>query len=172
MKNKKLDRFDFFVFGLALAFLISLTIGYYHLDTLEEKVNEFIDLPSKCYTNLTPSGYFTSPVLKPITLNNNSFLIEGDDKLDIVQTKGTGSMNPLMRKGSILIYVYPKKVAIGDILIYKNGNESIVHRVINITDEGFVLKGDNNLLADEGIVTEDMIEGEVVGILWLFRIFL
>ena len=166
-KKKLIDGFDWFFLGLAFALLFCYI---YYDNYLDNKDN--LDIPSKCYTNLVPSGYFTSPILKPIIVNNNSLTIDGYDNLHISQTVGTGSMNPLMRPGSILIYVYPKTVSIGDILIYKNGNESIVHRVINITENGFILKGDNNLAADVGIVRPENVYGKVVGILWLFRILI
>lgn len=159
----KLDRFDWFVIGLVLTAVISFFAYPYYLDI--EIKNYELNLPSKCYTNLTPAAYFTEPP-SPMIIDNNSFTIEGPDKIHLARTEGTGSMNPLMRKDSILLFVYPKKVDIGDILIYKNGNHSVVHRVSNITDDGFILKGDNNERADGGIIKEDMIVGKVVGILW------
>ena len=63
------------------------------------------------------------------------------------------SMVPIMNVGDFIIVkpVEPEDVSVGDVIAYRltspvaNGvNVTVVHRVIDITEEGFVFKGDNN----------------------------
>jgi signal peptidase I len=51
---------------------------------------------------------------------------------------------------------------IGDIVIYYRNGITIVHRVIQITDSGYVTKGDNNLGPDAP-VGKNQIGGKVLG---------
>lgn len=70
----------------------------------------------------------------------------------------TGSMMPLLDKGSNGIRIKPKSesdIHIGDIVTFQKGNELIIHRVIErgYDDIGlyFITRGDNNYLQDEKI---------------------
>lgn len=152
----KLDLFDkicFILFLMVLVFSIGFLFGHfynYHIVPIPEYY-----------------GYFTEN-LTSITTNNNTLKIEADREIYSAQARGTGSMFPLMKRGSIIIYIKPKKdeIRIGDILIYWNWDEQIVHRVINITDEGYILKGDNVLKADVGYVKFENVVGKVIGVIW------
>jgi len=78
----------------------------------------------------------------------------------------TESMEPTIMAGDSIIF---KKTSydsceVGDIIIYKSqAGETkglyIVHRIVEITDEGFVVKGDNNTVNDDELVTEEMLIG-------------
>lgn len=81
---------------------------------------------------------------------------------------GSGSMTPNINKGDIVIVekLKPeeiKNVEIGEILVFKNGNKVIIHRIVQInkiTDEEYVFytKGDNNMSYDGyPIYMEDII---------------
>jgi len=97
---------------------------------------------------------------------------------------GTGSMKPVFDKGANGIRVVPgsaDEIDVGDIVSYKFGPQLdslwhqtgqgmlVVHRVVDkgIDDEGvyFVMKGDNNLIADERVRFED-VEYVTVGVIW------
>ena len=77
----------------------------------------------------------------------------------------SGSMEPNYKVGSILYY---KEVSISDIkendvITFETKNDSnVTHRVFEVTDEGFVTKGDANLSPDTEIVTFDMVKGKVL----------
>ena len=84
----------------------------------------------------------------------------------------TGSMRPLFDEGANGIRVVPsgpEDVEVGDIVSYRSNGDLIVHRVVRkgVDSEGlyFVLKGDNNTLADERVRFED-IEYITVGVIW------
>lgn len=72
------------------------------------------------------------------------------------------SMYPTISDGDyIVVDVTPEKIEIGDIIVYVHGDEFICHRIIAITKEGYILKGDNNRIPDPWIVKEEQIIGEV-----------
>lgn len=77
----------------------------------------------------------------------------------------SGSMEPNYKIGSILYY---KKVSMNDIkendvITFGTKNDSnVTHRVFELTDEGFITKGDANLSPDSEIVTFDMVKGKVL----------
>ncbi len=78
------------------------------------------------------------------------------------------SMLPTIEPGSFIITKEKQSYAVDDIVSYSTSKKSafqgrtIVHRIIEKTDEGFIIKGDNNKRPDPGIVKPDVIRGEVV----------
>ena len=76
------------------------------------------------------------------------------------------SMFPTISNGEMLVAVSKQLVDIrpGDIAIYKNGQEFVVHRVIEINGNYAIFKGDNNLISD-GIVPLSNVYYKVVAIL-------
>ena len=75
-------------------------------------------------------------------------------------TKGV-SMLPMLKEGRDTIVVYPKKgrLAPYDVALYKRGEDYILHRVISVTDWGYIIRGDN-CYYDEKIK-----EDRVIGVL-------
>lgn len=47
----------------------------------------------------------------------------------------------------------------GDIVAFKKGEITVVHRIVKETGEGYVTKGDNNDVADPGILQKENITG-------------
>ena len=77
----------------------------------------------------------------------------------------TGSMEPAIPVGSIVIIkpVNPETLKIGDIICFKLSEPtSITHRIINITDEGFITKGDANEDPDQWIVKKENVIGKAI----------
>lgn len=74
----------------------------------------------------------------------------------------SGSMEPVMGTGS-LAFINQRDTDIeeGDIIAFNNKDMWIAHRVIGITDEGYITKGDNNENADLGIVIPQQVQGTV-----------
>ena len=59
------------------------------------------------------------------------------------------SMLPNYKVGTLLIAKTTEEYEIGRVYAYKNAiGMTIVHRLIDITEDGYIFKGDNNTLAD------------------------
>lgn len=81
----------------------------------------------------------------------------------------TESMEPTIKKDSYIIIkkASASNMAEGDIIVYKSleGETQgmlIVHRIYQVTTEGFIMKGDNNYTLDPEVVTSDMVYGKFV----------
>ncbi len=78
----------------------------------------------------------------------------------------SGSMEPELEVNSLIII---KKggfddIEVGDIISFKKQgfNVNACHRVIEITESGFITKGDNNEYADSGYVAKENYVGKLV----------
>jgi len=125
------------------------------------------------------TGLVSSDVSSPNDWIVNDDIIIFDDYIVLKIANATlsnyadsGSMKPVLDKGANGIRVVPESsedIEIGDIISYRFGNMLIVHRVVDkgVDDEGvyFVMKGDNNLIADEK-VRFDQIEYVTVGVIY------
>ena len=77
----------------------------------------------------------------------------------------TDSMIPTLSVGEIIIgiSVEPEEIQVGDIVAYRAEEKKlwlqpvIVHRIIEVTDEGFIFQGDNNPEPDNATVTKEQI---------------
>jgi signal peptidase len=77
----------------------------------------------------------------------------------------TGSMEPAIPVGSVVVIkpVDPETLKIGDIICFTlTEPTSITHRIINITDQGFITKGDANEDPDQWIVKKGNVIGKVI----------
>jgi signal peptidase len=77
----------------------------------------------------------------------------------------TGSMEPAIPVGGIVVIkpVDPETLKIGDIICFTlTEPTSITHRIINITDQGFITKGDANEDTDQWIVKKENVIGKVI----------
>ena len=78
------------------------------------------------------------------------------------------SMLPTIEPGSLVIIKSKPSYEIGDVVSYSTekysdfGGRTIVHRIIKETNEGFIIKGDNNPKPDPGTISPSAIRGEVV----------
>lgn len=74
----------------------------------------------------------------------------------------SGSMEPSLKVGSILYY-HEENISnfeTKDILVYKNRNHIISHRISKKVDKGFITKGDANKNNDFNVITEKDILGK------------
>lgn len=75
----------------------------------------------------------------------------------------TNSMEPTIKQGDTIIFKKTSynSLEVGDIIVYKsNTGRYIIHRIVEITEDGLILKGDNNPTIDSEIVKENMVMGE------------
>lgn len=80
---------------------------------------------------------------------------------------GGNSMEPAYKKYGVVLIRHGgyDEVKAGELIAYKAekmGGQPAFHRVIEITDEGFITKGDNNKIIDEQIVNRDAFIGREV----------
>ena len=71
------------------------------------------------------------------------------------------SMEPTLHVGDMVI-ISKSGYDTGDIVVYMRGNMPIIHRIIEKNDQGYIIKGDNNPVADPGIVKQSQIIGKTV----------
>ena len=84
----------------------------------------------------------------------------------------SGSMMPLLQIGDkVLVHsVNPAEIRVGDIIVFKNSDKFIVHRVIRkYNSSSFLQKGDNTTTAE--IVISKYVIGRVIAIRKRTRIF-
>ncbi|MDO8625677.1 MAG: signal peptidase I [Candidatus Diapherotrites archaeon] len=77
----------------------------------------------------------------------------------------SGSMEPALYRGDLLVMQKTNEYKAGDILVFERGNDIIVHRAVRETPSGFQTKGDHNPSVDLGFVTADRIYGKSILIL-------
>lgn len=87
----------------------------------------------------------------------------GDKSVPIVYTGP--SMNPTLSEPDLLKVIPYSQVkgSVGDVICYfsPEKNYNIVHRIVRITNGGYITQGDNNLQADSKIVKPEFVIGKV-----------
>lgn len=63
----------------------------------------------------------------------------------------SGSMEPTLSAGDLLIVVRAKSYAVGDVVVYQSGGMGVVHRIVEIDGQNVTTKGDANNTTDEPI---------------------
>ncbi|VEU83330.1 signal peptidase I [Acholeplasma hippikon] len=95
--------------------------------------------------------------------NNELFRIFGYSYALVPTNSMEGTNEDSFSKGSIVIINHTpyEDLEIGDVVVYKS-NEGIliIHRIIEETEEGFIVKGDNNSSADNELVTLSNYQGK------------
>ena len=76
----------------------------------------------------------------------------------------TGSMEPEILPGDMIIVRKQNDYAIDDIVTYQGNNSPITHRIMEKTPNGYITQGDANN-TDDGEITEERIIGKVVKII-------
>ena len=81
----------------------------------------------------------------------------------------TDSMEPVIPAGSWVVGVPARagEIAVGDVAAYRKENGTklqpvIIHRVVGITEKGFIFQGDNNGLPDNWIVGADQVIYKII----------
>jgi len=88
----------------------------------------------------------------------------GDTRYEPVYT---GSMEPAIPVGSVVVIkpVNPETLKVGDIICFKVSESTtitVTHRIINVTTEGFITKGDANEDPDQWIVKRENVIGKAI----------
>ncbi len=73
-------------------------------------------------------------------------------------TEGT-SMYPMLRskKDTVVILPYQGRLKKYDVPLYKVGDEYVLHRIIKVLPDSYVIRGDNRIDKETGITDEDIV---------------
>jgi len=161
MENK--DRI-FLIIIITIVWIISFFIGMVLGMIIYDGIK-----PQQNYENLAPHDWIK---YEQIYTNSKGVFIKIQNPI-IAEFKDTKSMLPTFSSKSYGIEIIPKSgddIHVGDIASYKYGNETIIHRVIEIgqDEDGWyaIFKGDNNKNPDPYKVRSDQIQRVLVGVLF------
>mgnify|MGYP001590130163 CR=1 FL=1 len=74
------------------------------------------------------------------------------------------SMEPILHRGDLVFVIKANDLKVGDIVIYQKAGDqfTIIHRIIEKREDGYIIKGDNNHGPDSGVVKPHQINGKVL----------
>ena len=73
----------------------------------------------------------------------------------------SGSMEPELSIGDLIIVAERENYEVEDVVVYQDGRMAVTHRIVSISEDEVVTRGDANNIDDDPI-TPDQIKGEVV----------
>ena len=120
---------------------------------------------------LTVIGTVLCVILIPILVINCILIVKSFTSEEVPNVAGTlplivltDSLYPLIESGDLIIChtVEPEDVKVGDVISFfdpaGNGSSIVTHRVLEVTEEGWRTKGDNNNTEDRVLVQpEDLV---------------
>ncbi len=75
------------------------------------------------------------------------------------------SMEPTLHVGDMVIIQKSDTYNVGDIVVYMYGSKPIIHRIIEIKNGDYIIKGDNNPASDPYPVKKSQIVGKSIAVL-------
>lgn len=75
----------------------------------------------------------------------------------------SGSMEPALSVDDLILNHAQDDYAGGDIITFRSGSSLTTHRIVEVTEDGYVTQGDANNAADLDTVPPDAVVGRVVG---------
>lgn len=79
----------------------------------------------------------------------------------------SGSMEPELSVGDLLIVAQRKNYHVGDVVVYQDGTLAVTHRIVSITDDAVITQGDANNTPDRPITMKQLKGGVVLAIPFL-----
>ena len=164
MKQKQRDKV-YLIFASLMIFTLVLFSIYFA--TATEKYQE-VDYPQQ-------SHYFTAEEYpygnEGIYTREDELVIIKDgalENLTVAIAAGTGSMLPSIPSKALLILIpiIEEDLRVGDIITINTKDGKIIHRLVNITEDGYKTKGDNNKIQDLELWQIDDLDEKLVGLLW------
>lgn len=73
----------------------------------------------------------------------------------------SGSMEPEISVGDLLIVFQRKSYEVGDVVVYQDGKMAVTHRIVSISGNEVITRGEANN-TDDAPITLEQIKGEVV----------
>ena len=162
---KIIDLMAVFLVG----FLVASLIGLYLISGYEITYIPFLNnISINDNFSEAPSDYIDE---RQIEVYEDRIIINVDNA-GISRYASTGSMIPILDENSNGIRIIPESendIMVGDIIVFSENFELIVHRVIEkgVDEDGvyFITKGDNNFINDGKVRFED-IEYKTIGVIW------
>lgn len=74
----------------------------------------------------------------------------------------TGSMEPELPVGSVVMVDSNAEPKVGDIFAYENHGSTVIHRIAGMEGGGYIFQGDANPSPDGAVVEESQMIGKVV----------
>ncbi len=75
----------------------------------------------------------------------------------------SGSMEPSLSVDDLILNRAQSSYGAGDIITFRRGSSLITHRIVEVTEAGYITKGDANNTADLDAVAAEEVVGRVVG---------
>lgn len=90
-------------------------------------------------------------------------ILEKDGRL-VYRFRGV-SMKPMLYQNRDLVVIEKVKDRLkkGDVVLYRRGKDYVLHRIVRVSEDGYVIRGDNTYANETGITDED-----IVGVLTSF----
>ena len=79
------------------------------------------------------------------------------------------SMTPTILRGDIVVIKECEQYYLNDIITYQEGSAYVTHRIVEVRDDSFITKGDNNNVNDSEPVKPESIYGKVILIIPALR---
>lgn len=73
----------------------------------------------------------------------------------------SGSMEPELSVGDLLFVVRRESYGVRDVVVYQDGRTAVTHRIVSVSEDEVITRGDANNINDDPI-TPEQIKGEVV----------
>ncbi len=99
----------------------------------------------------------TLMLIIPIIIYQFPFLVGGDGSYTVM----SGSMNPALNPGDLIIVKEGEVIKVGDIVTVNSGEFTYTHRIIEVLEDRFMLKGDANEDPDPSSIESSQILGKV-----------
>ena len=83
-----------------------------------------------------------------------------DEHGELTYKNRGGSMRPLLRPGRDLFTVRrkgPERCRAGDVVLFRHAGNCVLHRVVEVKDDGYVCLGDNAILPERGVTDADIL---------------
>lgn len=77
----------------------------------------------------------------------------------------SGSMEPAFSAGDMLIFEEAPRYAVRDVVIFRQDDAFVTHRIVREENGGFVTQGDANNAADKALVEPSRIEGRMIAVI-------
>lgn len=74
----------------------------------------------------------------------------------------SGSMSGTIEVNDLVVTKRCGSYAVGDIIMFRSGGSAVTHRIVELTEEGFVTKGDANNAPDMETVAPGNVVGKVI----------
>ncbi|MBR7122423.1 MAG: signal peptidase I [Oscillospiraceae bacterium] len=79
----------------------------------------------------------------------------------------SGSMEPELSVGDLLIVAQRKNYHVGDVVVYQDGTLAVTHRIVTVTGDEVITQGDANNTPDRPITMKQLKGGVVLAIPFL-----